>query len=112
MRAQKYNKWDNESSIESIPTSDNEFPSYPLSKFPPSTDCYHNEISQPIPHGTIVAEDFHYCHPIQSCTCLIPDLAVDTTIPLLSRFIAPGTNKNCFACGELTSGAHSCPRCH
>ena len=45
---------------------------------------------------------------------MIPDLAVVTTIPLsISRpSIASGTNKNCFACGELTSGAHSCSRCH
>ena len=104
---------ENESSTDSIPTSDNEFPPSPPSKFPPSTDFYHDEISQPIPHGTIVGEDLDYCHPIQSSTCLIPDLAIDTTIPLqVSRPIASGTNKNCVACGKLTSGAHSCPRCH
>ena len=44
---------------------------------------------------------------------MIPNLAIDTTIPLqVSRPIASDTNKNCVACGELTSGAHSCPRCH
>ena len=43
----------NESSTDGIPTSDNEFPSSPLSKFLPSTDFSHDEISQPIPHGTI-----------------------------------------------------------
>ena len=71
---------DSEISTDSIPTSYNEFLSSPLSKFPPSTDFYHDEIAQPILHGTILAEDLDYCHPIQSSTCLIPDLPVDTTI--------------------------------
>ena len=28
------------------------------------------------------------------------------------RSVASVTTMNCVACGELTSGAHSCPRCH
>ena len=55
-----------------VPISDNDLPSSPPSKFPPSIDPYHDEISQPLPHGTIDAEDLDYFQSLQSPT-LIPD---------------------------------------
>ena len=53
----------------SITASD--LPSSPPSKFPPLVDHYHEEISHPLPLGTIVGEGLNHSQPFHTSTDLI-----------------------------------------
>ena len=106
-----------ESILSYISHSDTDLTPSPPSKFPPLIDHYHDVISLPTPFGTIISEylpQSSYDYPLENMINLDPsDYNKFSSEPSSElRSVASVTTMNCVACGELTSGAHSCPRCH
>ena len=106
------------------------------SKFRPQIDEYESQIHYPLPVGTLVTEGFESpiesnYHPFQTGYHQ-PELTEESELtsnqtqthhhspglpfsqsptPLRHTEIIPDNNMDCVACGQKTSGVHSCPDC-
>ena len=106
-------------------------PSPPLSKFPTQIDEYYNEILTALPFGTIVSDNLISFHsnitaPPPLLNSFVSENQVSDEFLAFNYYPSTGSpftspdpiqpncsisTLDCVVCGEVTSGAHSCPRC-